>query len=102
MSEKMKRIEDLRRREEAGEPLVGAERTELDAYYQEVEAREAVYLAPATERLRAQRLAQEQSLRQLETLRARKHHFLAQMEAIAREVAAIETEESRLLAAAKA
>jgi len=90
------RIEVLRRRESAGLPLTETERAELEAFYHKVEENEAAYLTPATERLRQQRLSEEERLRQLEALRDRKRASVTQLEAIVREIAGIQAAEGRL------
>lgn len=94
-------IEALRQREDAGDILTDRERAELDAFYLALEEQEAIYLAPATEQLRKQRLVLEESVSQLHVLREKKQRVLDQMQGLARQIADIEVQESQLLASAK-
>lgn len=96
------RIESLRERESQGKPLTAEERTELDAYYERIETQEALYLTPATERLRAERLQIEESLRRLEAIKSQKQEAVQRLESLIREIESLTTEEQRILTAARA
>ncbi len=103
--QKRSRFEQLRQhRETSVRPE--AEQAELALLTQELEAAEAGYLTPATERLRQEREALESQNRALETLARRKqalvqrlHDFLAETQAERR---AIDGELAAVLAASRA
>ena len=99
-SAKRARFKFLRQLEEEG-ALTSTQKTELTQMFEEIESAEAVYLRPATERLRVQRagIAQRnQALQQLldrkEALARRLEQTLAEARA---EHAAIQEELSRIL-----
>lgn len=69
--QKRRRFQELRQRQQEGE-LSEAERAELALLVQELEAVEAAYLTPATQRLRQEREAVEEQNRSLEALVRRK------------------------------
>lgn len=86
------RFRQLRDRQEDG-VLTEAEGTELARLEQELEAAEATYLAPATQRLRRERETVETQNGALETLARRKealvkrlHVFLAEAQAERRQI----------------
>jgi hypothetical protein len=86
-AQKRERFQQLRQRQrESG--LTEAEQAELGRLVQELEAAEATYLTPATERLRQERETLEAQNRTLEVLARRKEtlvlrlrHFLAEAQA---------------------
>jgi hypothetical protein len=94
-------IEELRRREFAGEPLTAAEQAQLADYYRQLEETEMRYLAPAIERLETRQQRQEEAIARLEVLRDEKIKQLAQIRSLIQKIEAIETEEKQLLAATK-
>jgi hypothetical protein len=61
--------------------LTEAEQTELELLVQELEAAEAAYLTPATERLQKEREAIEARNRTLETLALRKENLVRRLRA---------------------
>jgi dihydrofolate reductase len=100
---KRQRFQELRGRESA---LTETERSELAGLAKELEAAEAAYLAPATERLRRQRQTLETRNRALEVLARRKEALLQRLReflgearterrAIERELDAVLAEERR-------
>jgi hypothetical protein len=97
---KRARFEALRQREEAG-ALTGAEQTELAQMINEIESAEAVYLRPATERLRAERAELNARNAALQRLLQRKEALVRRLEQTLTEVKterrAIEEELERIL-----
>ena len=98
------RFQELRQRQREG-VLTEAEQAELKLLVQELEAAEATYLTPATERLRQQRGTLETQNRALEALALRKEalvlrlrDFLAEAQAERR---AIEGELAAVLAGSR-
>jgi hypothetical protein len=98
--EKRERFRELREREQAG-ALADTDQAELHRLIEEIENAEAIYLNPATEKLRQEREAmdaQNQALQDLiqrkEALVERLQTFLAQVEA---ERKAINDEVARIL-----
>lgn len=99
---KRSRFRQLSQQEHGGGRLNEAEQVELARLTQEIEAGEANYLAPATERLRRERESLEAQNRTLQVLARRKQalllrlrDFLAEAQAERR---AIETELAAVLA----
>lgn len=99
--QKSYRFQELRQRQQDG-TLTGSEQAELALLVRELEATEAAYLAPATDRLRQQRQTLETQNRILEGLALRKgalvqrlRSFLAEAKA---EQQAIECELAAALA----
>lgn len=97
--QKHRRFQELRQRQQGGR-LSEAEQAELALLVQELEAVEAAYLNPATQRLRQERRTLEEKNRSLETLVRRKEtlarrlcDFLAEAQAerkaIERELTAV-------------
>ncbi|MBC8143825.1 MAG: hypothetical protein H7Y38_20530 [Armatimonadetes bacterium] len=87
-------VETLRDREARGEPLTEPERATLVAFYNRLESTEATLLAPAIERLRQERRAQEQTIADLTLLREEKRQRLTRIESL-------EAQEARLLSATR-
>jgi hypothetical protein len=83
--EKRRRFQTLRQREHE---LTAHEQAELLALVQELEAVEAVYLTPATERLRKQRDAIEDQNRALQALVSRKEALLQRLRVVLNETQA--------------
>jgi len=77
--QKRERFQHLRERESAG-VLGDAERTELTLLIDELEAAEARYLRPATQRLRDEREIVETQNRALEVLVRRKERLAQRLE----------------------
>ena len=80
-SAKRERFQALRRKEDAG-ALGPAEQGELSALIQEIEDAEAVYLGPATERLRRERQAMEVQYGALEALLDREEALVTRLETL--------------------
>jgi hypothetical protein len=74
--QKRQRLQELRERQSG---LTEAERAELAGLLKELEAAEAAYLRPATERLRAEREILEKQNRTLEVLAHRKEGLLRRL-----------------------
>jgi hypothetical protein len=90
--QKRERFRQLHQRQDAG-ILTEAEATELTCLVADLEAAEATYLAPATQRLRRERETVETQNSALETLAHRKealvrrlHVFLAEAQAERRQI----------------
>ena len=77
---KQARFNALRAAERRG-TLTDAERTELAALTQELDALEAAYLTPATERIQQEREALEAQNQQVEALLRERQAYLAQVRA---------------------
>lgn len=94
------RFQELRDREEAG-ALVDSERHELHALVKELEATEAGYLQPATDRLREQRVRAESQNAALTALVEREERLCQRLEEVLAELRAerqtIEEERARIL-----
>ena len=86
---KQSRFNTLRIAERHG-TLTTTEHAELHALTQELDALEAVYLHPATERLRREREGLEEQNRKLEDLLREQHAYLAEVRAMVAELAARE------------
>ncbi len=76
--QKQSRFQQLRQRQ-AENVLTEAEQAELALLTQELEAAEAAYLTPATERLRQEREALESQNRALEVLALRKEALVSRL-----------------------
>ena len=94
------KVEELRRREEAGEAISAEERAVLDRFYARLDAEEMRYLQPALDRLERQHDEQQEVIRELEGLRARKREYLEQVRSLVRAIEEIGEEERRVLARA--
>lgn len=75
------------------DPLTDAERTELEALLQELDALEAASLHPATERMHHEREALDAQNRQLEELLREQQAYLAEVREV---MVALEARERRL------
>jgi len=75
---KREHFQQLRQRQLEG-TLTEVERAELALLIQELEAEEATYLAPATERLRQERETLDAQNRALESLTRRKQAFVVRL-----------------------
>lgn len=75
------RFRALQRGEEE-DTLSPTERAELQAFVQLIEQKEAVYLRPATERIRQERLRLEEQNRALQALLRRKERLARRLERI--------------------
>jgi len=78
--EQRARFRQLRKAQDAGAALSPDEQAELAALFQHIEDAEAAYLRPATERIRAERLALEEQKRNLELLVRRGETLVAHLE----------------------
>ncbi len=78
-------FQQLREREAAGLPLTEADTAELVAFIQEIEQQEAAYLAPATQRIHAERLTLAEQNRTLETLAQRKEALAERLQQVLQE-----------------
>ena len=85
--DKQARFNALRPAERRG-TLTDAERTELAALTQELDALEAAYLTPATERIQQEREALEAQNPQVEALLRERQAYLAQVRALVAELEA--------------
>src|SRR5271165_3942469 len=99
--QKRLRFQELRQRELA-QALTEAERAELTLLVEELEAEEARYLKPATEKLQQEREAIESRNRALEALVSRKEALVARLRKLLAETQAerqaIESELAAILA----
>lgn len=76
--QKRRRFQELRQRQQEG-GLTEAEQAELTLLVKELEASEAAYLAPATQRVRQEREALEEQNRNLEALIRRKEDLVRRL-----------------------
>ena len=83
--EQRARFRQLRRTEDEG-TLTPDEGAELAALMQHIEDAEAAYLRPATERMRAERIAAEEQNRSLEDLLLRGEALVARLQAVLAEL----------------
>ena len=75
------RFRELQQREEDG-ALSSAEQAELQNFVQLIEDKEAVYLRPATERIRQERLRLEEQNKELQALIRRKERLARRLERV--------------------
>lgn len=99
--QKRERFQTLRQRE-LEDTLTETEQEELSQMIQEIEDAEAVYLRPATERLRRERERIEQQNRELQVLVQREEAIVARLQSVLAETEAerraIQKERARILA----
>ena len=87
-SEQRARFRQLQNAQDAGAVLTPDEQAELAALFQHIEDAEAVYLRPATERLRREAAEKEARNRALEALVRRKEVMIKRLEAVLSELEA--------------